>query len=142
MSEPTPEPTLFDRIGGAEGVATMVERFFAAMEQLDGVQELHDLHAGKLDELRVRLNKYFTGWFGGPQLYMNDYGHPRLRRRHGHLSIGIDQRDQWLTCMTWALEGMAIDDEVRAAILSRMTPLADHMRNRAEEGAEPGGCPD
>jgi truncated hemoglobin YjbI len=44
--------------------------------------------------------------------------------------------------MTWALDGMDIDGEVRAAILARMTPLADHMRNRAEDGAEPSGCPD
>jgi hemoglobin len=77
MTEPTAETTLFDLVGGAEGVALMVDRFFMAMEQLEGVQELHAMHAGKLDELRVRLNKYFTGWFGGPPLYMNDYGHPR-----------------------------------------------------------------
>ena len=42
---------------------------------------------------------YLTGGTGGPPLYENQYGHPRLRMPHVGFPIDSAPRDRWLTLM-------------------------------------------
>lgn len=76
------------------------------MDQLPEVKPVRDMQAMSLTEAGERLFSFMSGWLGGPQLYHQSYGEPRLRRRHMHISIGDAERDQWLLCAQKALEEM------------------------------------
>ena len=39
-----------------------------------------------------------SGWLGD-QLYIEQYGHPRLRARHMPFKVSAIERDQWVACM-------------------------------------------
>ena len=75
---------------------------------------------------------FLSGWLGGPSLYIEKYGHPRLRARHLPFSIGIEERDQWLYCMAQALKTMDLDPLFAEQLMSSFAQTADFMRNRQE----------
>ncbi len=74
--------THYERIGGKEKVHTLVERFYQLMDQLPEAYGIRKLHAADLQGATDKLSKFLTGWMGGPQLYVEQYGHPMLRARH------------------------------------------------------------
>ena len=132
MSTPS-DPTLthFERIGGVDTVRTLVHRFYENMDQLPEASVIRKLHAESLQGSEEKLFKFLCGWMGGPQLYVQEYGHPMLRRRHLPFSIGIAERDQWLTCMDKALDEVVQDVALRQALSVAFAKVADHMINRA-----------
>src|SRR5690606_26633328 len=79
---------------------------------------------------REKLFMYLTGWTGGPQLYIERYGHPRLRARHLPFPIDESARDQWMYCMIKSLHENGVEDPVLTQLASNLYDLADFMRNR------------
>jgi hemoglobin len=126
----TAEPTPFERIGGADVVDALVERFYAEMDARPEARGVRALHAANLAPTKFVLKRYLGEWLGGPPLYSRDRGHPRLRMRHLRFPIGAAERDAWLACMRAALEATIADPQARAPIFEAMASLADHMRNR------------
>jgi hemoglobin len=128
MTETTP----YARLGGDQAVRALVDAFYDHMDE-DGVYpELRALHAKSLANARRRLYMFLSGWLGGPALYIEKYGHPRLRARHLPFSIGALERDQWLACMARALDDQAVAGELRAMLDAQFAHVADFMRNRPE----------
>ncbi|MGV8933776.1 MAG: group II truncated hemoglobin [Gallionellaceae bacterium] len=121
----------YQRIGGAEKVRSLVHRFYQIMDELPESYGIRKMHAADLQNSEDKLFKYLSGWMGGPQLYIQEYGHPMLRKRHLPFAIGIAERDQWLMCMTMALTEVVDEEELRQQLLTALTGLADHMRNQA-----------
>ncbi|MDX8383875.1 MAG: globin, partial [Ghiorsea sp.] len=72
------------------------------------------------------------GWMGGPSLYMEKFGHPRLRKRHMPFAIDESARDQWILCMKHALDDVVSDQALRDELLHAFYGVADFMRNQAE----------
>jgi hemoglobin len=126
----SPEPTPFARMGGADVVDALVERFYAEMDARPEAREVRALHAANLEPTKFVLKRYLGEWLGGPPLYSRDRGHPRLRMRHLRFPIGAAERDAWLACMGAALEATVADAQLRGSIFQAMAGLADHMRNR------------
>ena len=136
MTDPVPERggiTPFEALGGAEGVRALVDRFYDLVDSAPEAATIRKLHAASLKASREKLTLYLTGWTGGPQVYVERYGHPMLRARHLPFSIGIRERDEWLWCMERAISERPMPDEVRQFLIGKLRPLADHMRNRPEE---------
>ncbi len=123
------EETIYARVGGEAGVRNLVTEFYDEMERNPDAANLLALHAD-LDDARQKLFEYFSGWLGGPPLYTSKYGHPRLRARHLHVPIGVEERDAWLICMVNALKALQLDEALLLTLLERIVPLADHMRNQ------------
>jgi hemoglobin len=73
---------------------------------------------------------FLSGWLGGPDLFVEKFGHPRLRARHSPFEIGINERDQWVACMVLAMEDVDIEAGVRAKLLENFFKTADFMRNK------------
>jgi hemoglobin len=71
-----------------------------------------------------------SGWLGGPDLFFEEYGHPRLRARHFPFAIGVDERDQWMLCMNQALDETTMDEELREALRVALAQTATHMINQ------------
>jgi hemoglobin len=124
--------TPYEALGGEAGVRALVEDFYWRMQDQDEYRHLRALHPQDMDNARERLFKYFSGWTGGPQLFVQAYGHPMLRARHLHVAIDLRGRDQWLACMRQALEANVSDATIRQQLWEALVPLADHMRNVAE----------
>lgn len=131
MSRPGDE-TPFALLGGADKVRAIVERFYDAMS--DHEPDLAQLHPcdpdGKVSRgSRDRFAMFLIGWLGGPQDYIAQHGHPRLRMRHGHVPVDLRMRDAWIRCMAIALDAEGVDGPVRAFLDARFADVADFMRN-------------
>lgn len=123
---------LYELIGGETGLKSLVDRFYGIMDSAPEAKELRALHAKSLKRSREKLFMFLSGWSGGPPLYTDAFGHPRLRQRHMPFSIGMKERDQWLWCMDKALDEGRFDPRVVEYLKSRFSEVADFMRNRME----------
>lgn len=128
------QPTPYTLIGGEPVVRTLVRRFYELMDTLPEAFAVRKLHAADLAGSEEKLFMYLSGWLGGPDLYVQRNGHPRLRARHMPFSIGSQERDEWLMCMKQALEESVSDVHIRDRLYEAMAGLADHMRNRPDGG--------
>jgi hemoglobin len=127
-----PQQTPYERIGEEAGVRKLVRRFYHLMDELPEAYGVRKLHPEDLSGSEEKLFMYFSGWLGGPQLFVQRHGHPRLRARHLPFSIGAGERDQWLLCMRQALDETVDDVALRDALYRAVADLADHMRNRSD----------
>ena len=127
-----PAPLPFDLIGGGDGVRRLVDRFYDLMDTAPEAAHIRALHAASLKVSREKLYLFLTGWTGGPQLYVERYGHPALRARHLPFPIASRERDEGLWCMDRALDDQPMPDDLRAYLRQRFHALADHMVNRPD----------
>lgn len=132
-SDSVPEKTLFERVGGLEAVHRLVTCFYDLMDEQPALRGLRALHPPDLTGSRDKLYTFLVGWMGGPPLYVEKHGHPRLRARHLPFPIGTAERDQWLACMDEALDRtlpLTEDPSARSLLAGALARLADHMRNQ------------
>jgi len=132
MQPGTQSMTHYERIGGAEKVRALVERFYQLMDELPEAYGIRKLHAEDLQGATEKLYKFLSGWMGGPQLYVEQYGHPMLRARHLPFTISSVERDQWLLCMNQALNEVVEDVALSRELSAAFAKVANHMRNREE----------
>ena len=123
-------------LGGDRAVVLrLVERFYDIMEQTEpALAALHEIDAeGKISRRnRDRFGLFLLGWLGGPDDYVQQNGHPRLRLRHGRVPVNLAQRDAWLRCMYAALEESSVPAETRSFLRQRFAEVADFLRNVPE----------
>ncbi len=127
----------YELLGGDAAVRSLVERFYDLMETIPEASGVRALHPSDLSGSREKLYLFLSGWLGGPSLYIERFGHPRLRARHLPFPIGEAERDQWLLCMRRALEEEAVEPALGERLLRSFALTADHMRNRG--GPPPAG---
>ena len=127
MSEPA---TAYALVGGEPGVRALVDRFYDLMDLEPAYAGIRSLHPDTLDGSRDKLHWFLCGWLGGPDLYQQRLGHPRLRARHLPYPIGIAERDQWLACMTQAMHECSVETELAQRLGAAFFNTADWMRNR------------
>ena len=120
----------FDWIGGEAAIRALVDRFYDLMDLEPGYQALRTTHGSTLAEARDKLFWFLCGWMGGPQHYVERFGHPRLKARHMPFKIGILERDQWLACMDQAMGEVQVDADLRARLRESFFQTADWMRNQ------------
>ena len=123
-------PSLFETLGGEPGIRALVDRFYDTMDMDADLSALRAVHGPTLDQARDKLFWYLCGYFGGPQLYIERFGHPRLRARHLPYPIGNLERDQWLLCMGRAMQDQGYPPERIEQLLKVFFGVADWMRNR------------
>lgn len=127
-----PAATPFERLGGEGAVRALVDRFYDLMDLEPAYAALRALHPPALDGSRDKLHWYLCGWLGGPQHFVQRFGHPRLRARHLPYAIGTAERDQWLACMRQAMRECAVDEAFAQRLGEALAGVADWMRNRPE----------
>ena len=99
-------------------------------ESIGGEGAVRALHPPSLDGSRDKLHWFLCGWMGGPQHYVERFGHPMLRARHLPFAIGIRERDQWVACMQQAMHEQAVDETLAQRLAQSFFGTADWMRNR------------
>ena len=122
----------YELLGGEAALRELVDRFYDLMDLEPEYAGIRRLHPPALDASRDKLFWFLSGWLGGPPLYVEQFGHPRLRARHLPFAIGIAERDQWLRCMSQAMDDVGVDPALQGALAKAFFGTADWMRNRAE----------
>ncbi|TVQ78785.1 MAG: hemoglobin-like protein [Phycisphaeraceae bacterium] len=117
----------YDEIGGDAGVRRLVDEFYDRVR--DDSEVMRRLHPEDLTESREKLFEFLSGWLGGPQLYVQKHGHPRLRMRHMPFAIDEEAVREWLRCMRGAMDACAVEGELRAFLEERFRNTAEFMRN-------------
>jgi len=127
-------PTMFERVGGEPFFRDLVDRFYEGVENDPVLRPLYpeDLE-GPSEHLRLFLMQYW----GGPQTYSEQRGHPRLRMRHVPFPIGLAERDAWLRLMLGALHAGGLppedEEEMSAYFRSTATQLVNRVPTRRAE---------
>jgi hemoglobin len=121
--------SLHDLLGGQAPLRNLVDRFYDLMSLEPRFSGIRALHPASLDGSRDKLFWFLSGWSGGPNLYVQQFGHPRLRARHLPYAIGVGERDQWLACMNQAMEETGVPPPLRQHLAQAFAQTADWMRN-------------
>jgi len=124
------ETSAFELLGGEPAVRALVDRFYDLMDLEPAYAALRSVHGSTLDDARDKLFWFLCGWLGGPQHYVERFGHPRLRARHLPFPIGIRERDQWLACMSQAMREREVDPVLAERLAQAFFGTADWMRNK------------
>jgi hemoglobin len=126
--------TFFELLGGetqgVENVRKLVETFYDVMDSDPKAQPIRAMHPADLISSREKLFMFLTGWTGGPQLYIERYGHPMLRRRHMPFAVDESARDQWMYCMIKAMQQLGFEETLMTKLAEQLYGVADFMRNQ------------
>ncbi len=120
--------TPYEEIGGDAAVRELSDAFYDVIDEDSPM--LRAMLPASTTNTRKKLAMYLSGWLGGPPLYEEKWGHPRLRMRHLPFSIGGAEADEWMRCMRIAMERVGVEEPLRTFLDERFGPLAQHMRNR------------
>lgn len=124
--------SIYELLGGEAAVRKITKRFYEVMETMPEAQGIRKMHPQNIQISEEKLFLFLSGWLGGPQLFVEKYGHPRLRARHMPFAIGKSERDQWMLCMVQTFDDLKIEEPIRSELLHALLNLADHMRNKPE----------
>ena len=122
----------YELMGGEAAVRRLVDRFYDLMDEDPDYFGIRKLHPQDLTSSRQKLFMFLCGFMGGPSLYTEKFGEPRMRTRHLPFSIGVSERDQWLSCMSRAMEDVGLEQEVCKSLGKAFYQTADFMRNQPE----------
>jgi hemoglobin len=119
--------TLCARVGETK-LRDMVTAFYRRVREDDLIGKMYpaDDWAGA----EKRLADFIVYRFGGPQTYIEERGHPRLRGRHMPFSISEAERDRWMKLMGEAMQEVEVPAADAPVIGSFFAQVADMMRNR------------
>lgn len=120
--------TPYEEIGGDTAIRDLADAFYDWVEAEAPL--LRVMLPRDTSGSRTKLYEFLSGWMGGPQLYVEKRGHPRLRMRHLPFSIGDDEAAEWMRCMELAMDDVGVDGSLRAFLSERLEMSALHMRNR------------
>lgn len=121
--------TVYQLIGEIEGTRRLANAFYDIMETDPALSELLAIHPLPLNNVREKFYLFLTGWLGGPDLFVEQYGHPRLRMRHLPFTVTPTLKMQWMTCMDKAMELTINNQDVIKALHDAFDGLAEHMIN-------------
>jgi len=124
------EQEIYSAIGD-EGFERLVAAFY---RQVPGDDVLGPIYpAQDLRGAEQRLRDFLIFRFGGPPVYIEQRGHPRLRMRHAPFAIGKVARDRWLQLMSRALDETSLPDDVREVLRAFFASTATFLMNRNDE---------
>lgn len=127
--------TPYEQLGGEASLQLLVERFYHYMDTMPEASAVRALHGADLSSAKRKLFMFLSGWLGGPNLFIEQYGHPRLRARHFPFAIDRNARDEWMLCMHLALDELAMPETFRRSLEEALANTATHMINQPEHNS-------
>jgi hemoglobin len=118
---------------GAEGFTRLVAAFYRQVPQDDILGPMYPVD--DLPGAEERLRNFLIGRFGGPQTYIEQRGHPRLRARHSPFHVDQAARDRWMRLMNHAFEEAALPKEAEEFLRKFFDDMSTFMINQAEPAA-------
>ncbi|MFC4386865.1 globin [Gracilibacillus marinus] len=122
--------SIYEAIGGQEKINQLVEAFYSRVSKHP---DLIPIFPNDFTEVARKQKQFLTQFFGGPPLYIQEHGHPMMRKRHLRFPITPTRRDAWLSCMEGALDEAMIEEPIRSVMFERLALTANHMMNTPDE---------
>ena len=113
---------------GEEGFARLIATFYRQVPTDDVLGPMYP--ADDLAGAEQRLRDFLVGRFGGPQRYVEQRGHPRLRMRHMPFAIDGEARNRWVALMDRSLDEAALPPDVTGVLRGFFHSTATFLRNR------------
>lgn len=121
-----PLKTLYDEIG-SDKIEELVNAFYP---KVYADPNLIPIFTGDVGEIMMKQRLFLTQFTGGPTLYSNRYGNPRMRARHLPHEITASRAESWLRCMKEAFAEIGLDQSLAGqAFYERLTQVAAIMVN-------------
>lgn len=117
---------VFRAVGGEPFFTALVDRFY---DRVAADPVLRPLYPDDLEPPKRHLALFLIQYWGGPPVYGNQRGHPRLRMRHAPFVIGRAERDAWYRAMSASVLEAELDPDVERRFLEYFAMTADHMMN-------------
>jgi hemoglobin len=124
------EDASFQAAGGAGGLRRLVDEFYDRMSTDPRFATICAMHPDDKEVSRDKLARFLCGWLGGPKLYTEKYGAIGIPRVHAHLAIATPERDQWLTCMTEAVDVQPYAADFKQYLMQQLFVPAEAVRRR------------
>jgi hemoglobin len=125
---PAPEgQSFYDAIGGAPAFHRLVARFYAGVAADPLLRPMYPEE--DLAPAAHRLELFLAQYWGGPRVYSDTRGHPRLRMRHEPFRVGPAERDAWLRHMRIAVEELALPEAYERELWDYLERAAHFMVN-------------
>lgn len=121
------EDALYFRIGGDETLRKMLDIFY---DQVFSHPLIGRLFKTNKNVIKEKQRLFLTQFLGGPQLYSEVYGHPRMRARHLPHPITQDDAYAWLECMAHAINSLEISEDLKQELFARFPRTAYFMVNQ------------
>ena len=130
--------TMYELIGGEDGVRRLVETFYDLVESEPEGEPLRLMHneGNGLRHAREAQFMFLSGFLGGPQLYVEQFRHSNVKQVHSHLKIGATEAQSWLGCMDKAL-ARTVDEDTRRRLMQTFTRVAEALRTKPEGPENP-----
>ena len=122
-----PEDEVYSRIGET-GFERLIAAFYRRVRSDDLLGPMYPPH--DLAGAERRLCDFLVGRFGGPQRYIAQRGHPRLRMRHMPFTVDPAARDRWVSLMHSALDEVALEPDSAATLRGFFADTATFLINR------------
>lgn len=128
----SPAPRLYDLVGGEKGLRNLVETFYDIVEFEAEGRLLHVLHlrGHGVAHSRIEQFNFLSGFFGGPSLYVQRYGHSDVRQMHEHVEINAEAKEAWLNCMSIAIDRVGLPADTKARLLAPFARVATVLVNQ------------
>ena len=121
------DPEIYTAIG-EEGFARLIAAFYRQVPADDILGPMYP--ADDLPGAETRLRDFLVGRFGGPQRYIEQRGHPRLRARHFPFAITPEARERWMQLMGRALDEAALPPAAAAHLREFFDAVSTMVINR------------
>lgn len=129
------ETTPYELFGGAEFFDALITDFYARVAT-DPI--LRPMYPEDLGGAQWRLRAFLEQYWGGPETYSEERGHPRLRMRHAGFHIDSAARDRWLMLMGQAVAERNMAPELERALWQYLSSAALAMQNVPDDATSPG----
>ncbi len=120
----------FQSAGGEVGIRKLVDRFFERMGTDPRFSTIYNMHPEDIETSIDKLARFLCGWLGGPKRFQEKYGSISIPSVHSHLSIGVDERDQWLTCMKESIDEQNYEADFKEYLIAQLSIPAEVIRQR------------
>ncbi|MEV6814755.1 globin [Micromonospora sp. NPDC051296] len=127
--------TLFDAVGGEPTFRKLVDEFYAGIATDPLLRPMYP--EDDLGPAAERMRLFLIQYWGGPNTYSAQRGHPRLRMRHAPFRIGVAERDAWLRHMRRAVDTLDLPPAIATELWDYLERAAFFMVNVMEDPAAP-----
>ena len=117
---------LYERVGGEKFFVKLVNKFY---EYVEADKILRAIYPKDLNPGKSHLTSFLCQYWGGPNLYSIERGHPRLRKRHINFTIGQRERDTWVEYMCLTLKTMDLSCNDLRTMINYFQKTATMMIN-------------
>ena len=124
-----PQDRLYDRLGGREGIAAVVDDFYA---QLVGDDELGEFFEGSdIQRLRETQTAFLCEAAGGPETYDG----PPIREAHLHVPFTPAHIERAVELLYQSLDEYGVTGEDADAVVEAVAAYQEELLARPNDGA-------